>query len=71
MTKQEVMMRLCKLASYAGEKRFGSAYAHDCFCGNNPIQDKYFQFEEEVMEFIEKAVMDAVESAKKGEEDGH
>lgn len=56
MTKQQVLERFCNLAKKTMEKHFRYAKAADCFCGDNPNGMVNFQFDEEVMEFIEKAV---------------
>jgi hypothetical protein len=52
MTKQQVIERLCALTTMVGDKVFSNKYAHDCFCKASPN----FQFEEEILLFIENAV---------------
>ena len=55
MDKKEVIARFCALASKVGEERFSHQYAHDCFCSEQDRFD-WFQFEFEIMKFIEEAV---------------
>lgn len=65
-SKAEITSRMCSLASTASEA-FKRMKAADCFCSvssHRPESD--FNFDEEVMEFIEKAVTDAI--AKKKED---
>ena len=59
MTKTEVITRLCDLSSQVGDKVFKNKEAHDCFCDLNPMAG--FQFSEQVILFIEKAVKEAIE----------
>lgn len=59
MTKQEVIQRLCKLSTLAADAVYeetGVSKSHDCFCGDNPLPNPNYQFEEDVMQFIVEAV---------------
>ena len=53
--KQEVITRLCALASVVGDKEFQNRHAHDCFC-HKSLMECGFQFSDNVLEFIEQAV---------------
>lgn len=59
MTKEEVIRRFCALATQVGSQ-LNPLHAHDCFCGDNELSgaDEFngFQFNHEVIEFIENAV---------------
>jgi len=55
MDKSEVIERMCALASKVGTVRFNNTKAHDCFCGLGAMGFDY-QFEEEILDFIEDAV---------------
>lgn len=61
MTKQEVMERLCALTSKVAET---SKWWHaaDCFCGKNN-GGSFHTMDEEVINFIEKAVKEACATA--------
>lgn len=64
LTKQQVIERLCKLSTKVGEEVFCNQKAHDCFCGENKTSEVFsggFQFEEEVIEFIEEAVREKMD----------
>ena len=61
MNKQEVIRRLCKLATDVGNLKDGQ-YAHDCFCGEKATHEVHFQFSEFVLGFIENAVKDKIQS---------
>jgi len=62
MTKQDVLDRLCALATRVGT-HLKHEHAHDCFCcWATPYQT--FDFSEAVMVFIERAVIDSVDAAK-------
>ena len=60
LTKQAVMYRMCALASKVCDEVFDYKYASDCFCGANNLMEDCFRFDEVVLEFIEKAVMDSI-----------
>ena len=67
MTKNEVIKKFCDLSSKVADKVFKSQKASDCFCTcamlgaqTNKYQSKNFNFEREVVEFIEKAVENAM-----------
>lgn len=62
--RQEVIERLCALVEEVNERKFGWQIASDCFCGrvdatNAPWWD--YQFEEQMLEFIETAVHKALD----------
>lgn len=57
MTKDEVVERLCELASRVGSEVFQDQSAHNCFCGENDLSERFgFRFDEEVLLWIESAV---------------
>lgn len=58
MTKQETLERLCNLVTKVGEAEFGSRHAHDCFCSEQHLPDEYVCIAEEVIDYIEVAVID-------------
>ena len=63
MTREEVIRRLCALATEVGP-RLNPLHAHDCFCGENELSgtDAFngFQFNEEIVEFIENVTREAM-----------
>jgi hypothetical protein len=65
MTANEAKERLCALVAEVGQNKFNHQYPCDCFCGQNKYGEK---IHDKVVEFIEKAVRDAmnvvVEEAK-------
>lgn len=50
--KEEVVQRLCELTSKVGSVKFSHTIPHDCFCEDSKPDDNYFQFDEEVLEYI-------------------
>ena len=59
LTKQQIIERFCKLATKVGEHEFKHTIPHDCFCGDDKTPKMFtggFQFDEEVLEFIENCV---------------
>lgn len=54
--KEEVVQRLCELASKVGSAKFSHTLPHDCFCDESNPDDNYFQFDEEVLEYIVETV---------------
>jgi hypothetical protein len=58
MTRQEVITRLCELVSLVNAEVFQFRVASDCFCEEGNVN---FQFEEEVIRFIEDAVKEKLE----------
>ena len=57
MTKKEVMERLCALSDHVSKNRFAFKHAADCFCGHNSgYKHLNYAFDEEIIQFIEKAV---------------
>ncbi len=67
MTKAEVIARLCGLSSRVMNVKFSADIPADCFCSEGrygPIGN--YQFDEQIVEFIEHAVnaaLDADEAA--------
>lgn len=63
MLKVEVQGRLCALARDVMDKKFGFRKAADCFCGANGADSNpmHFQFDPEVLKFIEDAVRKALD----------
>jgi hypothetical protein len=57
-TKEGIIERLCLLVSKVGEERFDYTLPHDCFCHKADPQWEDFQCDDEVLDFIEKAVED-------------
>ena len=56
MKKDEVVRRLCSMASVVGTRVFHDEMTHDCFCGDTRWSIESFGFEEPVLEYIEVAV---------------
>jgi hypothetical protein len=59
MKKKEILERFCVLSMKVREhlSKHDRSFAADCFCERGHIEnDNFFQFEELVLEFIEKAV---------------
>jgi hypothetical protein len=62
MSKDEVLKRLCQLATKVRDTKFDDQ-SSACFCGQTlgiVVSSEHYQFSETVMEFIEKAVEDAL-----------
>lgn len=59
MEKQEVIERFCQLSRKVNKEIFKFHRAADCFCNHVP-QLSNFQFEEEVIKFIEDSVQEAI-----------
>ena len=61
--KEQVIHRFCALASRVQSDKFGHKVAADCFCDENKLSknDGNFQFEDQVLEFIETAVLRALQ----------
>jgi DNA-directed RNA polymerase specialized sigma24 family protein len=57
--REEVLIRLCILSSEVGETVYHDEIAHNCFCGAFR-NSAGFQFDEEVLRFIESAVRQAI-----------
>lgn len=56
--KEEVVRRFCALASQVGGSfEFKHKLHHDCFCCEAGSTEGDFQFDEEIIEYIEKIVM--------------
>lgn len=72
LSRDDVRLRLCRLATRVARDRFDSQYASDCFCDQsgprNPLLTGFFtgiglggyRFEEPVLVFIEDAVQTAL-----------
>ena len=60
MKQKAIIARFCALASDVGTKVFAHKHAHDCFCGENKITTGSFQFEPEIIRYIEKVVREAI-----------
>jgi len=56
MNKDQVIKRLCALSSNVGSRKFKSSIPHDCFCEDGKNSCFSFQFDEQIIEFIEQAV---------------
>jgi hypothetical protein len=65
LSKELVLERLCVMSTEVMEKVYRYQIPADCFCGKQDFGD--FQFDDEILEFIEKAVEDAIEKHKKEE----
>lgn len=68
-TKQEVISRLCALASEVGSEVFNNMFASDCFCGNNKTFENDFRFDDIVLEWIEATVRAKIACMENGEEE--
>lgn len=68
MTRDEVITRLCVLSNKVGEhiSTMERSFARDCFCRERNKNDFSFQFENEVMEFIEDSVLHRVKEEGRG-----
>lgn len=53
--KAEVLSRLCKLSTKVTETQFKYTLPSDCFCGEKCSH--HFQYDEEVILFIEQCVL--------------
>ncbi len=70
LERGEVINRLCALSAHVMDKRFGCSHAADCFCADaRPRRsdriDEY-QFDQEVLEFIEMAVAEKLRAIDMG-----
>jgi hypothetical protein len=67
MTKQEVIIRMCKMSGEVGSLVFQNKYSYDCFCGatsdDKPNGD--YHYEKDIIEFIENAVHTAITNTVK------
>lgn len=55
MKPDEIIKRLCKLASMVGETKCEAVLSHDCFCGDQPVGFDY-SFSPKILQYIEDAV---------------
>jgi len=63
----QIIERLCNLVSEVGSVRYHDELPHDCFCGINPRGIKFdFQFDEEIIAFIESAVRERLSNTALG-----
>ena len=70
--RDDLMERLCKLATLVGGEIYHDKHAHDCFCARHYSDPKdynlpaawNFQFSPQIIEFIEKAVLKAIDGQK-------
>lgn len=65
MTRDEVLQAFCEMSTRVRDAKFDSAgncSASDCFCGKNDATTRLncFQFDAEIVEFIEQAVAHAL-----------
>lgn len=65
MTKDEVIQRLCRLCTNTNNKVFKFKFATDCICGENQLKLGGFQFDTEVLNFIEAAVEEKIARTEK------
>ena len=56
MDKDEVVTRLCGLASLVATRKFGNTIPADCVCEQSSSKGN-FQFDCEVLHFMENAIM--------------
>ena len=59
MKRKEVLCRFCALSTEVADCVLGHLVAHDCFCGEGG-HPKGFQFDEQIVAFIEKATRTAI-----------
>lgn len=64
MTREEVIEAFCALSEQVMSKKFRGQRAADCFCGNNATSLPNFQYEPEVMQYIEDAVYVALRNER-------
>jgi hypothetical protein len=64
MTRAEVIEAFCALSEQVMSKKFNCSRAADCFCSDDPKFYGNFQFEPEIIEFINSAVQDALRKEK-------
>ena len=57
LSEEQVIERLCGLATLVGGKKFNHELPHDCFCQCNEVHGCGFQFDEQIIKFIEAAVL--------------
>ena len=56
MKRSDVISKLCGTSTLVGTKVFNHTCAHDCFCTDS----SGFQFEQDVLDFIEVAVEEKI-----------
>jgi hypothetical protein len=56
MERLAVISRFCIMSTLVGSKVFKHSCCHDCFCH----QRNHFQFDDEILEFIEAAVNEKI-----------
>jgi hypothetical protein len=57
--REDVLERFCDLSMVVMEEVFQCTIPADCFCGQR--HPSYTQFDDEILEFIEEAVEEAIE----------
>ena len=65
MTKQKVIEELCSLSADIGREVYHNKYSYDCFCGYNHKDDKHFQFNHIILDFIKQAVNEKIKRGDK------
>ena len=65
MKRQEVLMRFCNLSSLVAAKEYNWELLANCICSESLARDESYQFDEQIMEFIERAVKDRLNSVVK------
>lgn len=60
MTKEELIKRYCCLQSLVVGLGFESQFAGDCFCPDTDIMGDHWRTDDQVIEFIEDAVIQAI-----------
>ena len=59
MDKDGVINEFCDLSAVVSDMVYHNVYATDCICGEKGDTD-YFSYEEDIMNYIKKAVHDAI-----------
>ena len=66
MKKVDVIRKLCSLSTNVGNEVFGNLNPHDCFCDMSKMRNPCdFQFSEEIIAFIETAILEKIQSTNK------
>ena len=63
MNRNEVIKRFCELATVVGAHH-DHEHAHDCFCSDRGVPFGGFQFNPQIIGFIEDAVKQAMDEGK-------
>lgn len=59
MTRKEVLIKLCEITTSVMERQYRGLYTADCFC-NEDIDNPNFQFEPEILDFIQQAIAEKI-----------